>query len=194
MRTLLACCVAAAVAAAPTSAPANDSVRNFVERLNDASVALSASSSNQVARQKCRRLLAWAFDVPAMARYALGDAWPKATAAERRKYLNAFEDGLITVYVRRVAANRGMTLLFVGTRPQSGGHQLAGTRMIVPNKPEQTWIWRLRPAGRSWRVIDVLTNGSSTLQAERQKYARILEANPGDIDAVIAFIRRQDNK
>jgi ABC-type transporter MlaC component len=177
----------------PASAQSNNSVRNFVERLNSASMALLNTKSTQDARKKCRHLLAWAFDVRAMARIALGDAWPKATDSERRGFYDAFENGLVRVYVRRVEANRGMTLLFVGTRPQSGGHQLAATRMIFPEKPERTWIWRLRPSGRSWRVIDVLTNGASLLQAERRKYARVLEANKGRIDALIEFIRSRNN-
>jgi len=189
---VLVCCLA--TVGVPAIAQTDNSVRSFVERLNEASVALSTSGSEHEARQKGYRLLAWAFDVPAMARNALGDAWNTATASERGEFLKAFEDAIVTAYVRRLEANRGMTLAFVGARPQSDGHQYAATLMIVPDKPEQTWIWRLRPAGRSWRVVDVLTNGRSVLQAEHQEYARILEANRGDIGAVIAFIRSRDKK
>jgi ABC-type transporter MlaC component len=189
---VLICCLA--TTGAPAIAQTDNSVRSFVERLHEASVALSMSASEQDARQKCYRLLAWAFDVPAMARNALGDAWNTATASERGEFLKVFEDAIVTAYVFRFQANRGMTLAFVGARPQSDGHQFAATLMTVPDKPEQTWIWRLRPAGRSWRVVDVLTNGRSVLQAEHQEYARILEANRGDIGAVIAFIRSRDKR
>jgi hypothetical protein len=37
-----------------------------------------------------------------------------------------------------------------------------------------------------------MTNGRSLLQSERQEYRRILEAHPGDIGAVIDFIRNRD--
>ena len=63
--------------------------------------------------------------------------------------------------------------------------------MIVPGGPEQTWIWRLRPAGQTWRIVDASVDGRSALHAERQEYAEILETNHGDIDAVIAFVRRR---
>lgn len=188
----LVCCLA--TADAPAIAQTDNSVRSFVERLNEASLALSTSRSEHDARQKCYRLLAWAFDVPAMARNALGNAWNKTTASERGEFLKVFEDAIVTAYVRRFEADRGMTLAFVGARPQSDGHQFAATLMIVPDKPEQTWIWRLRPVDRSWRVVDVLTNGRSLLQAEHQEYVRILEANRGDIGAVIAFIRSREKR
>jgi len=61
----------------------------------------------------------------------------------------------------------------------------------VPGGAEQTWIWRLRPAGEAWRIVDVSIDGRSALHAERQEYTEILEANHGDINAVIAFVRRR---
>jgi ABC-type transporter MlaC component len=36
---------------------------------------------------------------------------------------------------------------------------------------EETWIWRLRPSGQSWRIVDVAIDGSSVLSTERQEYA-----------------------
>ncbi|MGP0082405.1 MAG: ABC transporter substrate-binding protein [Steroidobacteraceae bacterium] len=189
---ILTCCVA--TARVPALAQSDESVRSFVERLNEASLTLSASSSEWNARQKCQRLLAWAFDVQTMARSTLGEVWNKATVTQRNEFLKVFEEAVVTAYVRRVEANRGMTLAFVGTRPQSDGHQFAATHMIMPGKAEQIWIWRLRPVGGSWRVVDALTNGRSLLQAERQEYNRVLETSHGDIGAVIAFIRSRENR
>lgn len=186
---LVIACLLSAVNVSPATAREEDSVRDFVERVNDASTALLASGSN--AAQKCRRLLGWAFDVPAMAGYALGTTWNKATSAERRAFLAAFEDEIVAAYVRRMAAYRGATMSFVGARAPSGGDRLAASRLIVPGGPEQTWIWRLRPAGQTWRIVDVSVDGRSALHAERQEYAEILETNHGDIDAVIAFVRRR---
>jgi ABC-type transporter MlaC component len=45
--------------------------------------------------------------------------------------------------------------------------------------------------GETWRIVDVTVDGRSALHAERQEYADILEANHGDISAVIAFVRRR---
>lgn len=168
-------------------AASDDSVHNFVERVNRASTTLLSSSSN--AQQNCRRLLAWAFDVPAMAQYALGKAWNQATPVQRRAFLAAFQDEIVAAYLRRMRAYRGATMTFVGARAPSGGDRVAASRLIVPGGTEQTWIWRLRPVGQSWRIVDVSVDGRSALHSERQEYTQILEANHGDINAVIAFVR-----
>jgi len=189
VRVLCMLALACLLQAPSTTARSEDAVRSFVERVNHASTALLASEAG--AAQKCRRLLAWAFDVPTMARYALGTAWNKATSTERRVFLAAFQDEIVAAYVRRMRAYRGATMTFVGARPPSGGDRIAASRLIVPGGPEQTWIWKLRPVGETWRIVDVSIDGRSALHAERQEYAEILQANHGDINAVIAFVRRR---
>lgn len=189
MRVLCMLVLACLLSTPSTAAPTEDSVRNFVERVNQASTALLASESG--AAQKCRRLLAWAFDVPAMAQYALGTAWNKATTTERKAFLAAFQVEIVAAYVRRMRAYRGPTMTFAGARSPTGGDRLAASHLIVPSGPEQTWIWKLRPMGETWRIVDVTVDGRSALHAERQEYADILEANHGDISAVIAFVRRR---
>lgn len=170
-----------------TTAPDAD-IRAFVERVNQASTDLL--SSEEKAEEQCRSLLGWAFDVAAMAQYALGKAWDRATSAEREDFLAAFEGAIVAAYLRRMRDYRGATMSFVGVRPSSGGDRRAASRLSLPDA-EETWIWRLRPDGQSWRIVDVAIDGSSVLSSERQEYAEILAANHGDINAVIAFIRKR---
>ena len=189
MRVLCILVLACLLSAPSTAAQSEDSVRNFVERVNHASTTLLPSESG--ATQKCRSLLAWAFDVPAMAQYALGTAWNKATSTERRAFLTVFQDEIVAAYVRRMRAYRGATMAFAGARSPTDGDRIAASHLIVPGGPEQTWIWKLRSVGETWRIVDVTVDGRSALHAERQEYAEILAANHGDINAVIAFVRRR---
>jgi hypothetical protein len=91
----------------------NDAIRAFVEKVNEASVGFFVSGSEADARERCRVLLAWAFDVPAMGQDALGRAWNTATEAERREFLQAFEEDVISAYLKRMRA-QGTTLTFIG--------------------------------------------------------------------------------
>jgi ABC-type transporter MlaC component len=172
------------------AAASKDAVRAFVERVNEASVSFFSSGSEADARKRCRELLAWAFDVRAMGKEALGRAWDKATEEERKKFLEAFEEDIISAYLRRMRAP-GTTLTFIGRRPPVGGDQPAASRRSVPGKEDQTWIWWMRPDGQSWRIIDLLLDGHSALNAEGHEYASILESNNGDINALIAFMRKR---
>jgi len=51
--------------------------------------------------------------------------------------------------------------------------------------------WWLRPSGQSWHIVDVAIRWHQHLHTERQEYANILAANHGDINAVIAYIRKR---
>ena len=46
----------------------------------------------------------------------------------------------------------------------------------------------MRPDGESWRIIDLLLDGHSVVNAEIQEYATVLASNNGDINALIAFM------
>ena len=175
------------------AADSEDAIRAFVERVNQASVAFFSTGSEADAREKCRALLAWAFDVPAMGKEALGRAWDKASEEERKEFLQAFEEDIISGYLRRMRAP-GTTLTFIGHRPPIEGDQLAASRRSVPGKEDQTWIWWLRPDGQSWRIVDLLLDGHSALNAEIQEYANVLASNHGDMKALIAFMRRRAAK
>jgi phospholipid transport system substrate-binding protein len=186
--TLILACLLLAPSASAAAAASDESVRNFVERVNQASTDLL--SPEETADERCRKLLGWAFDVPAMAQYALGKAWDRATQADRDAFSAAFEDGIVAAYLRRMRVYRGATMSFAGVRPSSGGDRMAASRLSLPDSQE-TWIWTLRPSGQSWRIVDVAIGGASVLDDERHDYADILAANDGDINAVIAFIRKR---
>ncbi len=190
MRVLLlafACLVMPVVA---KSASNDDAIRAFIEKVNVASTSFFASGSEADARQRCRDLLAWAFDVPAMGKEALGKAWDKATDAERKEFLEAFEEDVVSGYLRRMRP-QGTTLTFIGHRPPVGGDQLAASRRSTPGKADQTWIWWMRPDGQSWRIVDLLLDGHSALNAEIQEYANVFASNNGDMNALIAFMHKR---
>jgi ABC-type transporter MlaC component len=168
----------------------SESVRTFVERVNEASVNLFSSGSEEEARERCRALLTWAFDVPAMAKEALGPILDEATEDERKELLQAFQEDIVGAYLRRMRP-KGTTLTFIGLRPPVGGDQLAASRRSVPGKHDQIWIWWMRPDGQSWRIIDLLLGGHSAVSTERHEYAEVLEHNNGDLKALIAFMQKR---
>jgi ABC-type transporter MlaC component len=191
MRRLLVAFVCVSGAQLPTAiaAPAtpDEAVRHFVEQVNEASMSFFPSRSENDAREKCRELLSWAFDVPAMSESVLGAAWTHATEKERKDFLDAFEGEIVTEYLDRMRG--GPTMTFVGTRTGPHGDLLAASRVTRPGKNDQTWIWRLRSQGETWRIIDVLVDGRSAISSERETYAQVLHESDGDMEALIDFVR-----
>lgn len=165
----------------------DSAVRSFVEQVNGASMSFFSSGSDKDAREKCRQLLSWAFDVPAMGEFVLGKAWARASEEDRKEFLAAFEDEIISEYLHRMKG--GTTMTFVGTRSPVHGDLLAASRVAVTGKNDQIWIWRMRPQGSTWRIVDVSVDGRSAILSERKTYADVLQANHGDMKELIAFIR-----
>jgi ABC-type transporter MlaC component len=192
MRVFLLACAVGVIAHLTTPVVSaeekpDEAVRRFVGQVNDASMSFFSSGSERDAHDKCRELLSWAFDVPAMGEYVLGEAWARASEEERKDFLEAFEDEIVGEYLRRMKG--GTTMTFIGTRSPLHGDLLAASRVAVPAKNDQTWIWRMRPAGQAWRIVDVLVDGRSAILGERETYTEVLQANHGDMKALIAYIR-----
>jgi ABC-type transporter MlaC component len=162
-----------------------------MDRVIEATLDIANSESDEHAQKKTHRLIAWAFDVPAMAQYALGDAWARIAANDRRAFRAAFENLLVTKFAREARRHPHATVTFTGARADGERHWLAATQLANPGKPATVWIWRLHRSAQTWRVVDVITEGGSALQRERQEYARILEESGGSLEAVIEFIRRR---
>ncbi len=95
-----------------------------------------------------------------MAQYALGKAWERATSADRDAFLAAFEDEIVAAYLRRMRDYRGGRMTFVGVRQPSGGDRMAASKLKLPDA-EETWMWKLRPSGQSWRIVDVAIDGAA---------------------------------
>jgi ABC-type transporter MlaC component len=176
--------------AAVAEEDAGSAIRDFVSRVNQASEGFFSSGSEADARERCRALLAWAFDVPAMAKEAFGGLWDQISEQQQKELMAAFEQDIISAYLRRMRPG-GTTLAFVGQRPPVDGDQFAASRRSVNGKEDQTWIWRLRSNGQSWRIIDVMLNGRSAVSAAKQEYASVLKSNNNDINALIAFMHKR---
>ena len=127
--------IAAQLTGPVQSAPANpdEAVRNFVEQVNAASTSFFSSGSEKDAREKCRDLLSWAFDVPAMGEYVLGEAWARASEQERKDFLPAFEDEIVCEYLHRMKG--GTTMTFIGTRTPLHGDLLPQVALLYRGRP-----------------------------------------------------------
>jgi phospholipid transport system substrate-binding protein len=173
------------------SASASDeAVKAFVDGVNESSNALMKDGTGEPARERTRALLSSSFDVPWMARYTLDKAWETASPEKQAELLAAFEEEAISGYLRRMS-EPGTKLSFIGQRPPLNGDRVAASKRVTPGKEDETWIWRLRPDGDGYRIVDVTVDGFSALNTTLNDYGRVWESSNGDFDAVIAFMRKR---
>lgn len=167
-----------------------DAVKVFVDGVNESSNALMKDGPGEPARERTRALLASSFDVPWMAKYTLGKAWETASPEKQAELLAAFEEEAISGYLRRMG-EPGTRLSFVGQRPPLNGDQVAASKRVTPGKEDETWIWRMRPDGGAFRIVDVIVDGFSALNSTLNDYGSVWDSSNGNVDAVIAFMRKR---
>lgn len=158
LRALVLGCLLLAPSIRPATAAPDDSVRNFVERVNEASTDLLLSEENAAERCRSTRLgFRCLGDGAIRPRQSMG---PSNERRARGLLGRVRGRDRRPAYLRRMRDYRGAVMRFVGTRPPSGGDRMAASRLSLPDA-EQTWIWRLRPAGQSWRIVDVAIDGAA---------------------------------
>lgn len=180
--TSLGCCLLMIRSA---RAEVEASIARFVDEVE---VALRAI--HEGAREGCGAFVDWAFDAPAMAKAAAGDSRQLMTNVQFSNFERAFSARLVGGCLKRSEDYADGRLTIVGVRV-TGETRIVGVKVVRPGGDEPITVWRLRPGGaKGWRAIDIASEGSSFVEAEREAYAAFLDAHGNDVDALLAWMRR----
>lgn len=181
--------LAAALLALFVQPAKTEELQDFVDRLLEASQDAVAPGANHA--QHCQKILASSYDITGMARSIAGDAWNKASPAERNAFRAAFEKSTITGCSRLLGIEQGVALAHIGNRDAQGGDKLVGIRVISPEKGERTWIWRVRGTDGKFHVVDVVVDGRSLVAGERADIARVIEQAGGELSAATSYLQQR---
>jgi ABC-type transporter MlaC component len=165
---------------------ADAAVQTFVRQVN--AVVASVEPGNRAAIETaCGRLVAQAFDVPAMAPEIAGEAWRRMNAAERQAYQRGLAGKAATECVAHGNEMAGNTLDLVGVRKGDSGDRLVAVRQSQGRG--RTVIWRVRAReGGSLKAIDMMVDGRSLAAAARRDARDVLERTGGDVTALIRSV------
>jgi phospholipid transport system substrate-binding protein len=175
---------ARAVDAATTGADA------FISDLGGQAIAtLTDHSVAEDERERRFRILLNAnFDVPFIGQFVLGRYWPEASEAQRGAYLEVFEDSLVRAYTRRFLDYSGEEFAVGRVVPDESGALVTSTLTGSDGEPVRI-DWRLRGDSGSFRIVDVIVEGVSMAQTQREEYGAVIDQNGGSIDALIEALR-----
>jgi ABC-type transporter MlaC component len=160
-----------------------DTIGEFVAYLDNS---VRAIQNRAGAQSRCRDLTSRLMSVDLMARAAVKDAWDQMTPQQRSAYQAAFHDKMIGECLRVTRENKAEKVTLAGVRDASGGDKLVSTRFGGEGEGGRVVVWRVRGS----RAVDVVSNGRSAVLSARQEYARVLESNKGNADALIAFMKK----
>jgi ABC-type transporter MlaC component len=168
---------------APASAESDAGIDAFVAYL-DSSVRVVQSGSG--ARSRCRDLTVRLMELDTMARAALKGVWDSMSGQQRSAYRSAFHEKMTSECIRVTRENHAEKVTLAGVRAVSGGDRLVTTRF----DSGRIVTWRVRGSGSRVKAVDVIADGRSAVLSARQEYARVLESNQGNVDALIAFMHK----
>ena len=129
------------------------------------------------------------FDMPLMARFALGRHWKRADAQQRTAYVEAFSKFLLHNYATKIAGAKLVRFDVLKAKRAGKRDVMVQSRVVRGNGQVLKLVWRMRQRGGQYRVIDVVAEGISLALTKRQEFAAILKANGGNVAPLIVRLR-----
>jgi phospholipid transport system substrate-binding protein len=163
----------------------------FIQKIGNEIVSIiNGTQTAGEKKQSLARILDNAVDVDAIARFCLGRFWRRATPDQKRRYLSAFRQILLTNITARLGEYRGVSVSVMQGHQQDGA-TIVSTVISRPNNPPAALDWVVEQGGAMPQIVDLVAEGVSMRLTQRQDYASFLSRNGYNIDALIDGIERQ---
>lgn len=131
------------------------------------------------------------FDIPLMARLAVGSPWTTFTPTQQQEVTQAFAHYVTATYADRFDSYSGEQLQVTGERPY-GAQVIVTTRIVKSNGEPVTINYLMRDNGGTWQVADVYVDGTiSQLATQRSEFYSILRRE-GVTGLITALNRKVD--
>jgi len=121
------------------------------------------------------------FDMPAMARSALGTHWNQATESERARFLKAVATAEAKAYSERFGQYGGQTLTIGKVTPRPNGASVVDSRLNQSSGQPIKLEWEVR----NDRIADVKVEGVSMVMTRRSDYNSYIQNNGGKVEPLV---------
>jgi len=166
---------------------------DFVKQMGDkafASLSEPGLTSDERA-ERFRILLNEAFDLPRIARFALGRYWRTSSEEEQKEFVALFEKYVIQAYANRFQDLSGQKLNVIDAREISAAQALVLSEIEIPGKPPVKINWRVQSKDDEHKIVDVMVEGISMSVTQRDEFAAVIRQNGGKVDGLIKALRRK---
>ena len=143
--------------------------------------------------ERLRPVMDRAFDLPAMARIAVGPPWARMTAAQQEALVAAFSEWSVATYANRFDGYSGESFATLGEAPAASGSadRLVRTRLNRTGGEAAVLLSYLMRRTDGWRIVDVFLTGTISEIASRRAEFTALLRGEGGADGLIAELRRR---
>jgi phospholipid transport system substrate-binding protein len=129
-------------------------------------------------------------DVTEVGKFCLGRFWRVASPAQQREYLDLFHRVLMQGITGKVGEYRGVSITIGRAAPREGAIEVT-TTINRPNNPPSNVNWLVSSSGGSFKIIDVIVEGTSLRLTQRSDYYSYLSHNNDNVQALIDALKQQ---
>jgi phospholipid transport system substrate-binding protein len=120
-------------------------------------------------------VVARAYDVATMIRFAVGPSWATIPAAQQQALTEAFDRLTVASYAHNFDGYSGESFQTDPNVRTVGPDKVVTTHLVSPHGAPVSIAYRMRQSGGAWKIIDVFYNGSiSQLTTRRADFASAL--------------------
>jgi phospholipid transport system substrate-binding protein len=138
-----------------------------------------------------------AFDLPFLARYAVGPAWNNFSEAERTKVAEVFARYSISQHAARFKAWDKEKFESLGTEDTGRGYLLVKTQIVTGDGEKIALDYLMGNRGGQWKIVDVFAKGTiSEVATRRADFAATVKEKGAaglikDLEEKIALARKE---
>jgi phospholipid transport system substrate-binding protein len=129
------------------------------------------------------------FDIPTMARLAVGSSWANLNEKQRQQVIESFARYISAIYADRFDSYAGQKLQVTGEQPSAGGVMVKSQIIKASGEPVKV-DYMMRRNGDSWLISDIYFDGAiSEVATRRSEFGSIIRTD--GIDGLIAALNRK---
>jgi phospholipid transport system substrate-binding protein len=128
-----------------------------------------------------------AFALPLVTRLSVGPDWIKFSPAQQQALVAAFTRYTVANYAHNFRDFDGQKFV-IDEVLSRGADKIVRTQIIPPHDTPATLLYRMREVDGTWRVVDVIANGVSSLVLHRSDFEAAIAA--GGAPELIAYLNK----
>lgn len=182
----------AAALAMPFSAAALtvDEARNLVDKaVGEVNSVINSGKSEQAMLADFERVFARYADVAVIARSALGPAARQASKAQMTEFTKAYQGYVSRKYGRRFREMIGSQIEVTDARPVKSYYEVVSIAKLRGEAPFDL-RWHVSDKSGKQQFFNIIIEGVNMLGSERTEIGAMLDKRKGNIDALIADLKK----
>ena len=189
------CVVALFISIGTGAAAASQSADDFIRTVGRQAIdSLTGKNLSEVQRQtRFRTILNDKFEVPLIARFALGRYWRQASEQQRKEYVDLFEDFIVQAYTALFRDYNGETFTVGKVREVNQSDATVESQLALKDGRKIVVFWRVRGKDDP-KIVDVIVEGVSMVITQRDEFAAIINRNGGTVDGLLDALRKKNKK